>query len=264
MTSKVALFLALPALTWSQSVLASWTRNSDPGSGMSAREIAFSGSDMRDAVAAVHAIVKTQKISPDQANQSITVEGNAREVALAEWLLGELGAPQANPNGRGFIMPQDSDDVTLAIGSIQVGMPISAGPPHVATLQDLKDLANAIHVVADIPRTTVYAPTGVLVWRGKVWQNDFVLWLLRQLATPPSVNWTAPISHQLEQASRSVRVFYFAAETSVQDLGEIVSTVRQKARLQRVVALDAERAIVVRGTDIEAAAAGQVITAARH
>jgi len=265
MTSRAVLFLALPAFAWSQSALASWTRSSDPGGGMAAQDIAFAGNDsMREAIAAVHAIVKTQKISPDQASQSITVEGSAREVALAEWLLGELGNPHPSPDGHGYVMPQDNDDVTLVIGEFKVGMPISAGPARVATAQDLKEIANVIHVVGDIPRTTVYAPTGVLVWRGKVWQDDFALWMLHELASPPAANWTAPISHLLEQPSRSVRIFYFAPETSVQDLGQIANTVRQKARLQRVVAVDAERAIVLRGTDIEAATAGQIIASARH
>ena len=265
MTSHFALLLALPSLAWPQAALASWTRSSDPGSGMAAREIAFAQTEtMREAVAALRAIVKTQKVSSDQAGQSVTVEGNAREVGLAEWLMGEFGNPHPSRTGRGYIMPQDSDDVTLVIGEVQVGSPISAGPPRTAAPPDLTQLANAIHVLADIPRTTVYTPTSVLVWRGKVWQNDFVLWLLGELASPPAANWATPVSNVLEQPSRNVRIFYFAPETNVQSLGQIVNSVRMKARVQRIAAIEAERAIVMRGTDAEAAAAEQIIAAARH
>ena len=265
MTSKVALLLALPALASSQASLASWTRNSDPGGGLAARDIVLpQGESMRETVAALRTIVKTQRISSDQKSQSITVEGSARELDLAEWLVGELGNPHPSPNGRGYIMPQDSDDLTLVIGEVQVGAQVSAGTARVATPQDLNELANAIHVLADAPRTTAYAPSSVLVWRGKVWQNDFVLWLLHELASPPKVISTAPISHVIEQPSRSVRIFYFAPETTVQNLGQTVSTVRLKTRVQRVVAIDADRAIVLRGTDPEAAAAEQIISAAGH
>ena len=91
---KVALFLALPALASSQAALTSWTHSADPGSGMVAREIVVTRSDwLKEAVAAIHAVAKTQKISSDQANQSVTVEGNAREAGLAEWLIGELDNP---------------------------------------------------------------------------------------------------------------------------------------------------------------------------
>jgi hypothetical protein len=232
---------------------------------MAARDIVLASNDrMREAIAAIHAIVKTQKISSDQANQSITVEGSAREAGLAEWLVGELDNPNQSPYGHGYMMPHDSDDVTLVIGDLRVGAPISAGAARTPTPPDLQEIVNAIRLLGDTPRTTVYAPTSVLIWRGKVWQNDFALWLLRELASPPAANWTAPISHRLDQVSSSVRMFYFAPETSVQALGQIVNTIRTKARVQRVVAINAERAIVLRGTDIEAAAAERIVAAARH
>jgi hypothetical protein len=232
---------------------------------MVARDIVLARNDrVREAVAALHTITKTQKISSDQANQSITVEGNGREAGLAEWLVGELDNPKPGSYGHGYIMPHDSDDVTLVIGDLRLGAPSSAGAARIATPPDLQEIVNAIRVVGDIPRTTVYAPTSVLVWRGRVWQNDFALWLLRELASPPAVNWTAPISHRLDQASPSVRIFYFAPETTVQELGQIGNAIRQKAPVQRVVAIKAARAIVLRGTEIEAAAAERIVAATRR
>ncbi len=260
MTAKAALFLVLPTLASAQAVLTAWTHSEDPGSGMLAREIAFARKDrLRDAVATLHAIAKTEKISPDSASQSITVEGNAREASLAEWLIGELDNPSPSQFGHGYIMPQDQDDVTLVVGDVHLG-----GPGRAATPQDLRELVNAIHVLGDIPRAAVYSPADLLVWRGKVWQNDFALWLLQELASPLGANWTAPIPHHLDQALPSVRVFYFAPETSVQDLGQILSTIRAKAPVQRVVAINAKRAIVLRGTEIQAAAAERIAAAARH
>ena len=232
---------------------------------MVARDIALARNDsMKESVAAIHAIVKAQKISSDPASPSITVEGSAREAALAEWLVGELANPSPAPYGHGFIMPHDNDDVTVVVGGLRLGAPGAAGAVRAATLPDLQDIINAIRVLCDITRTVVYAPTNLLVWRGKVWQNDLALWLLRELAGPPSVNWTAPISHRLDKASPSVRLFYFAPETTIQVLGQMVSTIRSKAPVQRVVAINAERAIVVRGSDIEAAAAERLVAAARH
>jgi hypothetical protein len=231
---------------------------------MVARDIVLARNDrIKEAVAAIHAIAKTQKISSDPANQSVTVEGSAREAALAEWLIGELDNPNPSPNGHGFVMPNDSDDVTLVIGDLRVGGPISAGAERVATLPDLQEMVNAIRVLGEIARTAVYAPASALVWRGKVWQNDFALWLVRELVSPPA-NWTAPISYRLDKASPSVRIFYFAPETTSQELGQIVSSIRGKGPAQRIVAVNAERAIALRGTDIEAATAERIVAAARH
>ena len=232
---------------------------------MVARDIAFAKKErIRDAVAALHTIAKTEKISSDSASQAITIEGSAREAGLAEWLIGELDNPTPSPSGHGYVMPQDQDDVTLVVGDVRLGALASAGAARTATPQDLHELVNAIHVLGDIPRTTVYPPTNVMVWRGKVWQNDCALWLLQELASPPAANWTAPISHRLDQALPSVRIFYFAPETSVQDLGQMLNTIRVKAPVQRVVAINAERAIVLRGTDIQAGAAERIVAAARR
>jgi len=262
LTSKVALFLALPALASSQAALTSWTRSADPGSGMVARDIVVTRSDwLKEAAAAIHALTKTQKISSDRTNLSITVEGNAREAGLAEWLVGELDNPSPGPYGHGYIMPQDADDVTLVIGGVRVGAPIPAGAARAATLAELQEMGNAIRVLCDIARTEVYPPTSALAWRGKGWQNDFALWLLRELESPPAVNWTAPISYRLSQTSPSVRIFFFAPETTIEELRQIVNAIRSKAA-QRVVVISAERAIALRGTDIEAAAAERIVAAA--
>ncbi len=232
---------------------------------MTARDIQLTRNDrMREAVAAIHAIAKTQKISSDQANQSVTVEASAREAGLAEWLIGELDKPTPGPGGHGYIMPTDVDDVTVVIGDVHVGAPISSAAAHVATPTDLQELVNAIRVLGDMPKAEAYAPTNALVWRGKVWQSDFALWLLRELASPPAANWTVPVSYHLDKTSPSVRIFYFAAETNVQELRQLVSTIRSKAPAQKGVVIGAERAIVLRGTDIEVATAERIVAASRR
>jgi len=264
MISKVMVFVALPLLASAQAALTSWTRSSDPGSGLVAREIALTRNDTtREAIAALHAVTKTQKISVDQASQSITVEANAREAGLAEWLIGELDKPGPAPYGHGYIMPNDSDDVTVVVGDLRVGA-VSAGAPRAVTPADLQEIVNTIRVLGEVARAEVYAPTNALVWRGKVWQSDFAIWLLRALASPPAVNWTAPVSYRIEKTSPSVRIFYFGPETTVQGLKETVNSVRSKAPVQRVVVLNADRAIALRGTDVEAAAAERLVAAARR
>jgi hypothetical protein len=231
---------------------------------MVARDIAVTRSDwLKEAAAAIHALTKTQKVSSDRTNLSITVEGNAREAGLAEWLVGELDNPSPGPYGHGYIMPQDADDVTPVTGGVRVGAPIPAGAARAATLAELQEMGNAIRVLCDIARTEVYPPTSALAWRGKGWQNDFALWLLRELESPPAVNWTAPISYRLSQTSPSVRIFFFAPETTIEELRQIVNAIRSKAA-QRVVVISAERAIALRGTDIEAAAAERIVAAARR
>jgi len=232
---------------------------------MVAREIALPRKDMlRETVAAIHSVAKTQKISSDQAAESITVEGSAREAGLAEWLVGELNKPAPGPGGHGYIMPTDSDDVTVVLGGLQMSAPIASEAAHAATLADLQEFANAIRVLGDVPRTEVYAPTSALVWRGKVWQSDFALWLLRELASPPATNWTVPVAYHLDKPSPSIRLFFFASETTVPALRQIVSNIRLKAPAQRVVVISADHAIALRGTDIEAAAAERVVAAARR
>lgn len=229
-----------------------------------AREVTLTrGENMKEAVATARAVVKTQKMSVDAASKSVTVEGSGREAGLAEWLLGELDNAAPSPQGHGYMMPNDNDDVTMVIGGLPAGE-APAGVPRAANLADLQEIAGAIRLLTELPKAEVYAPTGALVWRGKAWQNDFALWLLRDLASPPVANSTVPLSYRLEKTSPSARIFYFPADTTPQKLRQIVSALRSKSPTERVVAINASRSIALRGTDVEAAAAAQIIEAARH
>ena len=231
---------------------------------MVAQEVALKrGDSMKEAVAALRAVAKTQKVSIDQAGKSVTVEASAREAGLAEWLLGELDNASPSPQGHGYMMANDNDDVTMVIGGLPTGE-APAGAPHAGSLADLQEIATAIRLLSELPRAEVYAPTSALVWRGKAWQSDFALWLLRDLASPPVANSTVPLSYRLEKISPAARIFYFPADTTPQKLHQIVSSLRSKSPTQRVVAINASRSIALRGTDVEAAAAAQIIEAARR
>jgi hypothetical protein len=231
---------------------------------MTAREVTLTrGESMKEAVAALRAVVKTQKVSIDQAGKSVTVEGTAREAGLGEWLLGELDSASPSPQGHGYMMPNDNDDVTMVICGLPAG-DAPAGAPRAMNLADLQEIATAIRLLSELPKAEVYAPTNALVWRGKAWQNDFALWLLRDLASPPVANSTVPLSYHLEKTSPSARIFYFPSDTTPQKLRQIVSALRSKSPTERVVAINATRSIALRGTDVEAAAAAQIIEANRH
>lgn len=231
---------------------------------MTAREVTLArGDSMKEAVVALRAVAKTQKISIDQAGKSVTVEASAREAGLAEWLLGELDSASPSPQGHGYMMPNDNDDVTIVISGLPAG-DAPEGVPHAANFADLQEIAGAIRLLSELPHAEVYAPTNALIWRGKTWQSDFALWLLRDLASPPVANSTVPLSYRLEKISPSARIFYFPPDTTPQKLHQIVSAVRSKSPTERVVAINATRSIALRGTDVEAATAAQIIEANRH
>ena len=227
-----------------------------------AQDIALTEADhIHDVVAAIKAIAKTSKISPNPADKSITVEANSREAGLAQWLVGELDHPGADPGGYGYAMPHDKDDVTLVLAGIRLPSGVAS---HVATTAELQDVVGAIRLLSEMARTEIYAPANAVIWRGKVWQSDLALWLFRQLETRPAGNWGAPFSYRINQPSPSVRVFCFSPDTAVEDLRQMVSAIRSGTRIQRVELIGAERAIALRGTDTEAAAAERIVASAKR
>jgi hypothetical protein len=258
--------LASDRLVASAQVTASGTRSSDPGTERAEGNVRVERPKMIPTlIEAIRKIVATDSVAEQDGN-TIRFVGNTREAGLAEWLASELTDPIPSPVavGHEYIMPNDDNDVILVIRDIHVGAPASINAPHLARLEELQEVTKALRILCDL-RVAEFSPTHALIWRGAPRQSQFAGFLLGEFGNPPASDWQEPTSYELESVSQSaVRLFYFPQTFRSEELEKLANAVRAKTRTDRVAALSCVRAIVLRGTDKQAATAQKLVDKTRR
>jgi hypothetical protein len=105
-----------------------------------------------------------------------------------------------------------------------------------------------------------YNAQRTLALRGTADQIRLAEWLCHGVDKP--VGGQAPpqpVEYRLPGGNEVVRVFYLTQTASPQRLQEIVNTVRTTTKLQRVFPCGTQKALAVRGTDNQIAAAERLV-----
>jgi hypothetical protein len=156
----------------------------EPGGGVDAVRVFYfthdeTPQDLQAIVNLIRTTADIQRIFPDIARRAIALRGTPAQIALAEWLFGELdkaAGPQTNqtdayehpaPSGGG-------DAVRLFFFT------------HDYTQEDLQEMINVIRTAADIQRIFPYAARRAIALRGTPAQIALAEWLFHQLGTPVS------------------------------------------------------------------------------
>jgi hypothetical protein len=154
----------------------------EPGGGVDAVRVFYlthgeTRQNTQEIINLIRTTADIQRIVPYAARRAIALRGTPAQIALAEWLIGELdkaGTPQANttdayehpaPSGGG-------DAVRLFFFTRDY------------TPEDLQEMTNLIRTTADIQRTYPYAARGVIALRGNAAQVALAEWLFHQLGAP--------------------------------------------------------------------------------
>jgi hypothetical protein len=130
---------------------------------------------------------------------------------------------------------------------------------HVETAQDLNELAVLIRTVADISDATTDTVQKTVSVRGTASQIAIAEWLFTELdrqTLPDSVTQEFKVPNSADDV---VRVFYLPNTATVQAFQEIATTIRTIAEIRRVFTYNTPRALAVRGTADQIAAAAFMI-----
>ena len=103
----------------------------------------------------------TQHVSVDDTKGAVTVEGTAEQIAMADWLVGQLDLP-ANGQFSGvheYLPPAGGGDVLRVFYAT-----------HSSTPQELQEIATIFRTIADVRWLVVYSPLSAVVGRGTVRQ----------------------------------------------------------------------------------------------
>ena len=156
----------------------------EPGGGVDAVRVFYfthdeTPRDLQEMMNVIRATVDVQRIFPYNARRAIALRGTPAQIALAEWLFGELdqvASPQTNR--------------TVAY---EHPAPGSGGNAvrlffftHDYTEEDLQEMINLIRTTTDIQRVFPHAARRAIALRGTPDQIAMAEWLFHQLGAPAS------------------------------------------------------------------------------
>jgi hypothetical protein len=210
--------------------------------------------DIQEVATLIKVMGDIQQVTTDNEQKSLAVRGTAGQIALAEWLFGELDKPANRPP-----LAQQSPDPATHEYRVQGGNEDVVRvfyPKRTATLQDFQEVATLVRSIADIRRVFTYNEPRALVMRGTADQAALAEWLVNTLNTAQPNDASAKLEYKIPGGSEDVvRVFYLAHTDTLQSLQEVATVVRSIADIRRLFTYNAPKAIAMRGTADQAALA---------
>jgi hypothetical protein len=202
---------------------------------------------VQDVVNAVRSIAEVQRVVALNGAGAIVARGNPEQIALAEWIVAELDRSMAGkrPAGiREYTYPDsDLQVVERRTTAVRIYYPASVSTP-----QDMQETVNGLRSFADVQRVVSFVTSGAIIARSNTEQATMMDWLVKELDAGAS----ASGSHDYRWSAGTVRSAWLPKAA---DLAGTVAKVRQMTGMQRVVGLQRQRAIVMRGTPDQLAAA---------
>ncbi len=198
-----------------------------------------SNQDMMEMATVIRSIGEIRDLNADPERRTITLRGNAEQVALAEWLLARLdGDPEQAP---GEYKLADNDVARVFV------MRNATAP------QQVQEVATAVRSIIELRRLFTYQRPKAIVTRGAPGQLSAMEWLLGQLdqiapppssAQPPEFRMADADSHGEDRMT----VFYLREAGSVQSFLEAATLARAITEMRRVFTYNHIHAVAVRGT----------------
>jgi hypothetical protein len=192
-----------------------------------------------------------QRIFPYTGRRAIALRGAPAQIALSEWLFGQLDKPidphTAKTTAYEFPEPGGGVDAVRVFYLT-----------HDETQQDMQEIVNLIRTTADIQRIHPYAARRAIALRGTPAQAALAEWLLGELnrSAGPQANTTDAYEHPAPSGGGdAVRMFFFAHDKTQRDLQEIINLIRTTAEIQRIYPYVPQKAIALRGNAAQIALA---------
>lgn len=188
---------------------------------------------------------------------AVVARGTPAQLALAEWLLGELDRPLQEPapkGARAYEVPDLGPETIVRVYRL----------PRTATVQDFQEAAVTVRAIGEIRRVFTYNAPRALVLRGTASEMALADWLVPQLdsaAKPAEVFETREYRMQGTGIENAVRLFRLANAPTPQRLQEIATEVRGAEQIRRVFTCNTPRLIVMRGTQDQMEAATRMVSA---
>jgi len=195
----------------------------------------------------IRAIAEIQNATVDNSAGILAVSGTSGQIAMAEWLFYNMDRPAnaapPDPGALQFTVAGATNDVARIFYLTNTPTP-----------QAVQEAINAIRAVTEIQRVVAYNASKAIARRGTVEQMAAIQWLIplvdRPAGQPSSTHEfaMAGIAPRLGTTSNIMRVFYLQHTETPQAMQEIVNLIRSLGEVQRVVAFNGPKALILRGS----------------
>jgi type II secretory pathway component GspD/PulD (secretin) len=201
----------------------------------------------------LRSIVEIKNITADNTAASITLSGTAAQIAEAEWLFQKLDQPaEARPASPAqYTLDGDPNPQVRVFYLTNVSVP-----------RDIQELVNNIRAMAEIQRITAYNPLGAIVLRATPNQVGLAEWVVAKLDVRSGQAPTGPnpagMAYQPEfihDNGVAARIFYLTNYRQPAEMQAIINSIRSVAEIQRILPFGKDAAIVLRGSNEQAALA---------
>lgn len=211
--------------------------------------------DLQELVGVIRTMTDIQQASADTAGRAVTLRGTAGQIALAEWLMGEVDVPRSQP-----VVAQQSQRPAPHEYRVMDGgdedLVHAFHLAHAPTDQDLTEIATSIRTLTDVRKLFMCNAARAIVARGTAGQIRTAEWLVNELDKPadrqPQTRedrLSSTHEYRLSGVTDEVvRAFYLRNTASPRDLTEVTTTMRTIADIRRAFQITNRRAMVLRGT----------------
>ncbi len=190
---------------------------------------------------------------------AIIIRGTPAQIRLAESIFNELDKPVSLPIQHAatpeFLLAGDKEGVTRIF---YIG--------NAASVPAFQEIAQAIRTTVEVRRTFTNNSHRAIIVRGTDDQVAMAEWLFNELDQPnlgPSIallNSENPHEyHTTGGADDVVRVFFLTGTADIPAFQKIAQQVRVSAGIMRTFTYNDRRALVVRGTSLQIAAAARIV-----
>jgi hypothetical protein len=212
--------------------------------------------DVQSIITTLADIGDIRQADADSARTAVVVNGTAEQIAFAKWMVSELDKPAtapfpANSAEHEYKMQGSSDDLGRVFYLA-----------NSETQQSQQEVMTAIRAVENIRRLFPYPSRRALTVRGTVAEIALAEWLVNELNWPVNAQSSAPTGpreYRVPGGNEVVSVFYLPRLQNSQELQSAYTAVRSASGARRMFINSAHKALVVRGTAEQMAAAERVI-----
>jgi hypothetical protein len=211
--------------------------------------------DMMEIATTVRSIADIRHMSTDPPERTMTMRGNAVQIALAEWLFNNLDKPAST-------RPTQVSTPEYRVSNSADDRAQVFYLTHTETVQHLQEVATTVRSLVGTPSLFTYNAVRAVVVRGTSAELALAGWLLNDLdqsTNPQRVQDSAiHIYRVADRGDDVVRVFYLTHAGTVASFQKIVTQVRKTAQIRRLFTYNEPRAAAARGTDDQIAMADEL------
>lgn len=255
--------MQLSAIRYASVALAatlSWGQPAGPQSRVFTLANVETEEQLQNIVTIITNIGGTKEVAADASKHAISVGGTARQIELAQWIVGELDRPADEP------LPANSVEHEYRMPGERLDVVRAFRVTHSQTPLDLQEVMTMMRVGAHVPFVIPYYSRRVLITRGTASQMEVAEWLAGELdaaaTAPPSVA-KGPHEYRVPGRDELVRLFFLAQSKTPQDIQEVMTTIHTTANIGNIFPSVSRKVLLVRGTTDQVAIAERVIQEGR-